>query len=102
MWISQTDYYVLVYDCGGETNVKGYLMAQRDKLISNGYTMILGLRDVYPNFQREDVPKLFRGLNHQTSAEKGQYPYLPGYYGNRSLVSGRVQTPEKGIQETDS
>src|SRR5210317_723813 len=50
----QTDYYIMVYDCGGETNVKGYLMAHRDKLVSSGYTMIIGLRDVYPNFVRED------------------------------------------------
>ena len=60
-----TDYYVLVYDCGGETNVKGYLMMHREKLVSNGYQMILGLRDVYPNFEREDVDKLRRGLNFQ-------------------------------------
>jgi hypothetical protein len=60
-----TDYYVLVYDCGGETNVKGYMMARRAKLVSNGYTMIMGLRDVYPNFQRNEVPKLLRGLNHK-------------------------------------
>ena len=61
----QTDYYIMVYDCGGETNVKGYLMAHRDKLVSSGYTMILGLRDAYPNFQREEVPKLLRGLNYR-------------------------------------
>jgi hypothetical protein len=60
-----TDYYIMIYDCGGETNVKGYLMTHRDKLISSGYSMIMGLRDVYPNFQREDLPKLMRGLNHR-------------------------------------
>ncbi len=68
----QTDFYVLIYDCGGETNVKGYLMARRDKLISNGYTMILGLRDVYPNFSREEVPKLIRGLNHKLPQKKAR------------------------------
>ena len=61
----QTDYYIMVYDCGGETNVKGYLMAHRDKLVSSGYTMIIGLRDAYPNFQRDEVPKLLRGLNYR-------------------------------------
>lgn len=60
-----TDYYIMIYDCGGETNVKGYLMTHRKKLVSNGYSMIMGLRDVYPNFQREDVPKLMRGLNYR-------------------------------------
>jgi Domain of unknown function (DUF4276) len=63
--LSQTEYYILVYDCGGESNVKGYLMAQRDKLVSSGYTTIMGLRDVYPNFKREEVPKLIRGLNYR-------------------------------------
>ena len=47
---SRTEYYVLVYDCGGETNVKSYLLAHRDKLVESGYSMILGLRDVYPSF----------------------------------------------------
>ncbi len=42
---NRTEYYVLVYDCGGETNVKSYMMARRNKLVSNGYSMILGLRE---------------------------------------------------------
>ncbi len=60
-----TAYYVLIYDCGGETNVKGYLMMQRKKLIEKGYTCILGLRDVYPSFTRDDIPKLQSGLDHK-------------------------------------
>ena len=62
---NRTEYYVLVYDCGGETNVKSYLMARREKLVSNGYSMVLGLRDVYPNFERAEVPKLLKGLNYR-------------------------------------
>lgn len=61
----RTDYYIMIFDCGGETNVKGYLMTHREKLVSNGYSMIMGLRDVYPNFTREEVPKLIRGLNYR-------------------------------------
>jgi len=60
-----TDYYVLVYDCGGETNVKSYMMAHRSKLVSSGYQMILGLRDVYPNFERREIGMLIKGLNYQ-------------------------------------
>ena len=60
-----TAYYVLIYDCGGETNVKGYLMTQREKLVRKGYTCILGLRDVYPTFAREEVRKLKLGLNYR-------------------------------------
>lgn len=67
-----TDYYILVYDCGGETNVKSYLLARRHKLISNGYTMVLGLRDVYPNFARKDVAKLQKGLNFQLPQKRAR------------------------------
>ncbi len=62
---SRTDYYVLIYDCGGETNVKSYMLARREKLISSGYSMVMGLRDVYPNFDREEVPRLLKGLNYR-------------------------------------
>lgn len=60
-----TQFYVLIYDCGGETNVKSYLLSRRQRLIKNGYSMILGLRDVYPNFTHEEVDKLKKGLNKQ-------------------------------------
>lgn len=60
-----TGYYVLIYDCGGETNVKGYLMMQRQSLVNKGYTCIIGLRDVYPNFTREEIPRLRKGLNYR-------------------------------------
>ncbi|MCK5068656.1 MAG: DUF4276 family protein [Bacteroidales bacterium] len=66
----RTDYFVLVYDCGGETNVKSYMLARRDKLISNGYSMVMGLRDAYPNFTREEVPKLLKGLNYKLPQKK--------------------------------
>jgi len=69
---NQTDYYVLVYDCGGETNVKSYMLARRQKLISNGYSMVLGLRDVYPNFELKDVAKLKKGLNFQLPQKRAR------------------------------
>jgi len=70
-----TGYYVLIYDCGGETNVKGYLMMQRQSLVDKGYSCILGLRDVYPNFTHEDIPKLIRGLNFQMP-QKGALTHI--------------------------
>jgi len=65
-----TGYYVLIYDCGGETNVKGYMMMQRQSLVDKGYTCIIGLRDVYPNFKHSDIPKLRKGLNYQVSQKE--------------------------------
>ena len=68
----QTDYYVLIYDCGGETNVKSYMLARRQKLVSSGYQMVLGLRDVYPNFERKDVDKLQKGLNFRLPQKRAR------------------------------
>jgi hypothetical protein len=98
-----TDYYVLIYDCGGESNVKGYLLSQREKLVANGYTRVLGLRDVYPNFVREEVPKLLRGLNYRLP-QKNAYTHIYlaimeteawflGEYRHLSRISGRL-TPK--------
>jgi len=67
-----TEYYVLVYDCGGETNVKSYMLARRHKLISSGYSMVLGLRDVFPNFERKDMRKLQRGLNYKLPQKRAR------------------------------
>lgn len=99
----QTDYYVLIYDCGGESNVKGYLMSQREKLVASGYTRILGLRDVYPAFTREEVPKLMRGLNlHLPQKKAFTHIYLAimeteawflGEYHHLRKISPRL-TPE--------
>ena len=99
----RTDYYIMVYDCGGETNVKGYLMAHREKLVRSGYTAIMGLRDVYPNFQRDEVPKLLRGLNHRLPQKKAAtHIYLAvmeteawflGEYRHLKKVSGKL-TPD--------
>lgn len=95
-----TDYYIMVYDCGGETNVKGYMLAHRAKLVSSGYTMIMGLRDAYPNFTRNEVPKLLRGLNHKLPQKRAAtHIYLAvmeteawflGEYKHLKKVSGKL------------
>lgn len=56
-------YYILIYNCGGDSSIKSYILDQRQSLISAGYLKIVGLRDVYPNVLREDINKLILGLN---------------------------------------
>lgn len=60
-----TKYYILIYDCGGEKNIKSYINEQRDNLIKSNYSKIIGIRDVYPDFQRNEIHKLKSGLNYQ-------------------------------------
>jgi hypothetical protein len=63
----QTKYYILIYDCGGEKNIRSYINEQRESLIKNNYSKIIGIRDVYPDFLRTDIHKLIKGLNYGLS-----------------------------------
>jgi hypothetical protein len=55
-------YYVLIYDCGGGSTVKSYILEQRAGLIKQKYSKIIGLLDVYPDFERKDIEKFARYL----------------------------------------
>ncbi|MBK9577499.1 MAG: hypothetical protein IPO40_10510 [Fibrobacteres bacterium] len=56
--IISAEYYFLIYDCGGESNVCSYLKEQRTSLMRTGYEKLFALRDVFPNFTRQQIPKL--------------------------------------------
>ena len=43
------EYFVLIYDCGGESTVKSYILNQKDSLFKSGYSQIIGFLDVFPN-----------------------------------------------------
>ncbi len=53
----RTEYFFLIIDCTSENNVISYINDQYSSLISSNYTKIIGLRDVYPNINRSDIPK---------------------------------------------
>jgi hypothetical protein len=55
-------YYILIYDCGGEGLIKSYISDQRKSLIKAGYSKIIGVRDVFPNFTRAEISQLIYGL----------------------------------------
>jgi hypothetical protein len=59
-----TIYYILIYNCTGDSNVKSYILDHRESLIKSGYIKIIGLRDIYPDFKREDIFKLEQWLNY--------------------------------------
>ena len=56
------EFFVLVVDCRHDGQVKTQIIDRYNSLIANGYTSILGLRDVYP-FQQYEIPKLRKGLD---------------------------------------
>lgn len=60
-----TQYYILIYNCGGDGAIRSYIMDRRSNLIESGYKKIIGFRDVHPDFKRSEIHKLMYGLNYK-------------------------------------
>ncbi|MFV0166618.1 DUF4276 family protein [Empedobacter falsenii] len=60
-----TKYFVLIYNCGGDSNVKSYILERRLDLAKAGYCKIVGLRDIFPDFERKDIHELTYFLNYK-------------------------------------
>lgn len=56
--------YVLIVDCGGDHLVAQRVREEHTSLTKLGYEKIIGLRDVFPEFTKADIPKLQRGLRY--------------------------------------
>lgn len=55
-------YFVLIYDCGGDHQVKSRIREEHENLTKSGYTRIIGLRDVRPRFTHNEIVKLEASL----------------------------------------
>jgi hypothetical protein len=45
----QIDYYFEIYDCGGDSKVKDDIIEHSQSMKQKGFSLIIGLRDVYPS-----------------------------------------------------
>ncbi|MDD2905100.1 MAG: DUF4276 family protein [Sulfurimonas sp.] len=59
---SQTEYYILIYTSCNDTRVVSDYMERYDNLISNGYSTVLALRDLYPQ-SYEDLERVENSIN---------------------------------------
>ena len=59
---SEREYFILIIDCSGDTTVKSYVRDNYENLVSNGYSSIIAIRDVYPQFKHEEIGRLRSGL----------------------------------------
>lgn len=59
---SDKKYFILIFDCGGDTQLKARILEEHQGLTSSGYFKIIGLRDVFPEFSYADIPRLQLGL----------------------------------------
>lgn len=60
--VSETKFYALIFDCGGDHQVKSRIVEEHEGLTKAGYSIIIGMRDVRPDFQRAEIPQLEQGL----------------------------------------
>ncbi len=55
-------YYVLIYNCCNDDALVSDISDQYTSLMNDGYSKVIGLRDVYPKFTISEIDKLERGL----------------------------------------
>lgn len=60
-----TEYFVLIFDCGADIRVKSQILENYDSLVSSGYSAIIGVRDVFPDFTYSQIPELRAGLRYR-------------------------------------
>ena len=69
LWASAPDqghkYFVLIVDSSTDNRVKSDIHDNYNSLVSSGYSAIIGIRDVFPEFTHAEINKLRLGLNYR-------------------------------------
>jgi len=63
---TNTDYMVAIFDCCGDSMVLSDMLRQVSSLESNGYGMVLGLRDIYPE-SLANIPAMRQAISRALS-----------------------------------
>ena len=61
--VTTEKYYVLITDCTNDTRVQSAVIDHYPSLVKEGYSMILGLRDLHPN-DYKDLKKVKKGVTY--------------------------------------
>jgi len=62
-------FFVLIVDCQGDQQVKTRIVEEHQNLNDEGYEKIIGIRDVFPDFTADEIPKLRIGLRTRISGK---------------------------------
>lgn len=68
-------YEILIFDCGSDNRVKSEILDNITNLRESGYTMIVGLRDLYP-LKIDELDKLEKGLKFLPNKIKKEGAYF--------------------------
>jgi len=58
-------YFALIVDSGADNRVKSDIADNYEGLVRQGFQWIIGIRDVYPQFNYHEIPKLRMGLQYR-------------------------------------
>ncbi|MCH7618672.1 MAG: hypothetical protein IH880_02730 [Candidatus Marinimicrobia bacterium] len=62
------DYYVLITNSSSEDSIVSDIRELYQNLVKQGYSAIIGLRDVKPSFERNKIPQLRSGMHSSVSS----------------------------------
>lgn len=57
------NHFVMIVDCGTDNRVRSDIGDHYDGLVAQGFSSIIGIRDLYPDFKFADIAKVRTGLN---------------------------------------
>ena len=66
--VDDREYFAHIIDSSNDSTVKSDIVDNYDSLVANGYTSIIGIRDVYP-LDRSELPLLKRGLAYKVKTK---------------------------------
>ena len=67
--LAAREYCVTIYDSGTDNRVASDIRDQYDSLVRAGFSRIIGVRDVRPEFTLDQIPKLRRGLRFKIKTQ---------------------------------
>ena len=61
--ISDSKYYIQIFDVEGDGNVAGAMRDRCEKMLQKGFSRLFGLRDVHPK-RKSDIPRLYENFHN--------------------------------------
>lgn len=72
--VSNEKFYAIIYDCGGDQAVGQRIKEEHQNLTDKGYHTLVGVRDVRPDFSRDEIELLRDGM--QKVVDKSLVPVV--------------------------
>lgn len=68
----------LIVQCSTDNRVASDMRDQYAKLSSSGYSVIIGIRDIFPDFKSTDIPRFRKALSKNIDAKEARVVYVLG------------------------